>query len=53
VQKVSAATLLYGSDAPRMCFTQQIGWVLLAPIQDDEKWCMLGRKLARLLTTRR
>jgi predicted TIM-barrel fold metal-dependent hydrolase len=53
VRKVGAAKLLYGSDTPWMCFTHQIGRVLLAPIGEGEKRCILGSNLAALLETRR
>jgi predicted TIM-barrel fold metal-dependent hydrolase len=53
VEQVGAAKLLYGSDAPWMCFTHQIGRVLLAPIAEEEKRAILGSNLAALLATRR
>jgi predicted TIM-barrel fold metal-dependent hydrolase len=53
VRRVGAAKLLYGSDAPWMCFTHQIGRVLLAPIGEEEKRRILGSNLAALLDTRR
>jgi predicted TIM-barrel fold metal-dependent hydrolase len=53
VRKVGAAKLLYGSDAPWMCFTHQIGRVLLAPIAEEEKRRILGSNVAALLATRR
>ncbi len=53
VHQVGAGKLLYGSDVPWMCFTHQIGRVLLAPISEVEKRCILGSNLAALLRTRR
>ena len=53
VREVGPAKLLYGSDAPWMCFTHQIGRVLLAPIAEEEKRRILGSNLAALLATRR
>lgn len=53
VQRVGAGKLLYGSDVPWMCFTHQIGRVLLAPIPEEDKRRILGSNLAVLLNTRR
>lgn len=53
VQAVGAGKLLYGSDAPWMCFSHQIGRVLLAPISQDDKRRILGTNMAALLVTRR
>lgn len=53
VQKVGAHKLHYGSDIPWMCFTHQIGRVLLAPISEADKRAILGGNLAALLATRR
>lgn len=53
VQKVGANKLHYGSDVPWMCFTHQIGRVLLAPIPEADKRAILGGNLAALLATRR
>jgi predicted TIM-barrel fold metal-dependent hydrolase len=53
VRAVGAARLLYGSDTPWMCFTHQIGRVLLAPIAEEDKRRILGTNMAALLATRR
>ena len=45
--------LLYGSDAPWMCASYQIGRVLLAPIAEASRRRILGETLAGLLATRR
>ncbi|HVC34009.1 MAG TPA: amidohydrolase family protein [Chloroflexota bacterium] len=49
VRVVGAGKVLYGSDTPWMCFTHQIGRVLLAPISEDDKRRILGQNLATLL----
>ena len=53
VKVVGARKLLYGSDTPWLCFSYQIGRVLLAPISDEEKALVLGGNLSALLATRR
>jgi predicted TIM-barrel fold metal-dependent hydrolase len=53
VEKVGPDKVLYGSDTPWMCFTHQIGRILLAMIPLDAKKRILGGNLARLLATRR
>ena len=53
VQTVGAEKLIFGSDTPWMCFTHQIGRVLLAQISEDEKRRILGENLAKILETRR
>jgi predicted TIM-barrel fold metal-dependent hydrolase len=53
VSRVGASKLLYGSDTPWMCFTYQIGRVLLAPIAEDDKRRILGLNMAELFATRR
>jgi predicted TIM-barrel fold metal-dependent hydrolase len=53
VSEVGAAKLLYGSDAPWMCFTHQIGRVLLAPVPEEDKRAILGTNQAALFATRR
>ncbi len=53
VREVGARKLLFGSDTPCMCFTHQIGRVLLTPIPEADKRLILGENMAALLATRR
>jgi len=53
VRTVGAGKLIFGSDTPWMCFTHQIGRVLLAQISEEEKRRILGENLAQILATRR
>jgi predicted TIM-barrel fold metal-dependent hydrolase len=53
VGALGARKLLYGSDTPWMCFTHQIGRVLMAPIPEADKRLILGENMARLLATRK
>ena len=52
LRAAGARKLVYGSDMPVVCATYQIGRVLLAPIPEDDKRCILGGTLAALLATR-
>lgn len=52
VRVAGAGKLLYGSDCPWMCFTHQLGRVLLAPIAEEDKRRILGGTMAALLATR-
>ena len=53
VQTVGPGKLVYGSDTPWMCFTHQIGRVLLAPLAEADKRRILGTNMAAMLGTRR
>lgn len=53
VEEIGPHKLIYGSDAPVICFTYQIGRVLFAPIAEEDKRMILGTNMAGLLATRR
>ena len=53
VNEIGSHKLIYGSDAPVICFTFQIGRVLFAPIAEGDKRMILGTNMAGLLATRR
>ncbi len=53
VKVAGAKKLLFGSDTPWMCYTHQIGRVLMAEMTEAEKRLVLGENMAALLATRR
>ena len=53
VKVAGARNLIFGSDTPWMCYTHQIGRVLMAEMTEADKRLVLGENMAALFATRR